>query len=169
MRIDGGNSLNSLVTLVGDYRVNRLTIDAGDELRLFPSSVSRQGSSLTVNSSVTNNGRLTASEFRVDTPSTLLIDGNVLLQGTGTLILRGDSQISGSVGSVLTNAQGHTILGQREGFTGDLGGNAISIVNQGLIQSSPTRYLIRAQKLSEVPSPAELPTHMAKFGFFRPH
>jgi hypothetical protein len=136
VRIDGGNALDSHVFVSGEYEVGVLRIDLGDSLRLITSGFAKPAS-LTVHDRITNNGNV---EIGWAESATLLIDGAVLFEGSGTIVLDNRSGISGSSGSILTNAEGHTIMGI--GFSPDNRGlHGISIVNHGLMSASPGNLL----------------------------
>jgi hypothetical protein len=136
VRIDGGNALQSWVLLSGEYAVGQLRVDVGDELRLSTQSFA-EPTSLTVHSKLTNDGRVEIGYY-----SSLLIDGDVVFEGSGTVALAGfRSVLTGTSGSTLTNGEGHTIGKGGGGGDNNLGADQLTIINHGLIEASGSYFL----------------------------
>jgi hypothetical protein len=144
VRIDSGDAFNSVVNLSGDYSVGELSIELGDTLSLGRSF--SEAASLTVHDRITNHGRVEVGSLNRYVAAAMLIDGSVTFEGSGTLRLDHFSSVSGRSGSILTNAQGHTIQGLRGDYgseeSNNLGGDAISIINHGVIGASPDGHLL---------------------------
>ncbi len=128
-RIEGG-TLNTAGTGVIQLR-NSATIDGVTNLGRVEVANGQTGR---IAGNITNNGEIVIDAGASGT--SLLVDGDTTLGGTGTLVMADTTSsrlyASGSP-SLLTNAAGHVIRGG--GSIGDIGGNAMGLRNEGLIEA----------------------------------
>ena len=120
--IDGGNLVNSVVTLGGTRDAGTLAISSGDELALASGTLTIH------NSAVANNGTIT-----IGTNSRFRSAGSpVVFSGTGTIVLNNAGGFSyiGDSGGIFTFGSGQTVRGR-----GSIGLNAGVFINNGLISA----------------------------------
>ena len=129
--IDGGNAVNSVVSLNVNASINNLTISSGDTLginnfqTLFMSGNLANAGTLELNSSGS------ATDLRIGPTTTF--------SGTGTVTLSNNAsnRIWGLASTnVLTNSAGHTIQG-----AGQIGIASMGLDNQGLIDANQSNAL----------------------------
>jgi hypothetical protein len=129
--IDGGNAVNSVVSLNVNANINNLTISTGDTLGI------NNGQTLTINGNLSNAGTLALNS--VGTNTDLQIGPSTTFSGTGTLTLsnNANNRIFGAASTnVLTNSAGHTIQG-----AGQIGLGLMGLDNKGLIDANQSTGL----------------------------
>ena len=136
--VDGGNSVNSTVTVDGSYTVGALNISSGDAVSVA------SGQTFTITDSggfagagtFTNNGAFLLGN--ASSGATLFLTGNTTLAGTGTFTLANNTVVlsSGGTGTV-TIGSGQTIQGATGTGSGvGFGSGQLGIVNNGTINAS---------------------------------
>jgi hypothetical protein len=132
--IDGGNPINSAVTLNTAATVSKLTIDSGDELSHINTTVLTVAGGPASNNGVwalNTTGAVTGINFY----------GGVTLSGSGSIVMNNALFFNNLIrtdNTVLTQAPGHTIRGSGQ-LLADTGG----MTNQGtIIADQPTDLVI---------------------------
>lgn len=127
--VDGGDAVDSVVTVTTATTIDNLTISTGDSVSLNNALI------FTLTGSLFNDGTFTVNSGG-GTTSLDIVDGSTL-SGNGTIVLtHPNARITGTAGAVLSNAAGHTIAG-----TGNIGAAQLTLDNAGLIVANQANAL----------------------------
>lgn len=124
--IDGGNPVNSVVSLDGAFTVGRLTIDVGDSLGINDSrALFLAGGNFAGDGTIVNNGSITLNSAGNSTDINFNGASSAFINGSGTITL-GANANNRIFGQALTIGAGQTIQGG-----GSIGLNQTTITNNG--------------------------------------